>query len=348
MSEPRSTLHIVSNADEKFSPGLAVAVASTVAAASGECDYHFLILDGGLAQGALESLSETIAAIAAKKGIRATLEPLMVDQERLMVLPERRGSRMTYAKLVLPEILPDLDSIIYLDADVLCFTGLEAVHPPAGESQWLLAGVRDYFSVIENDCPWIDQVPATERRLPYVNCGVMWMNLQGLREIDFTGRSIAARAAIGNARQGDQSVFNFLCRGKSFILPDRVNHMTSIGSTRPLCEGDLDLNLHHIGSPKPWLGPPKTSNWLAHQLWHQARSTLFSHIAAHIPELPRDLASIHRKSLFYSLLNPTRAAHYRSDLRSLSDPSGILKLANHHWISRTKKAGSGDSQSFGR
>lgn len=335
MSEPRSTLHIVSNADEKFFPGLAVAVASTVAAASGECDYHFLILDGGLAQGALESLSEAIAAIAAKKGIRATLEPLMVDQERLMVLPARRGSRMTYAKLVLPEILPDLDSIIYLDADVLCFTGLEAVHPPAEESQWLLAGVRDYFSVIENDCPWIDQVPATERRLPYINCGVMWMNLQGLRKIDFTGRSIAARAAIGNARQGDQSVFNFLCRGKSFILPDRVNHMTSIGSTRPLCEGDLDLNLHHIGSPKPWLGPPKTSNWLAHCLWHQARATLFSGGATRVPPVPGDFAAIRCKALLYSLFNPRRGAYYRSDLRSLRDPAELIGMAQSHWKSVT-------------
>lgn len=334
----RPTLHIVSNADEIFFPGLEVAVASAVAAASGDCDYHFLILDGGLPPGGLDSLSKTIADIAASKNIRATLEPLIIDQNRLLVLPERRGSRMTYAKLVLPEILPHLDSILYLDADVLCFKGLESVHPPSGETQWLLAGARDFFSVIEKDCPWLDQVPPAERKLPYINCGVMWINLKGLREMDFTDRAITARASIGAARQGDQSVFNFLCRGKSFILPDAINHRTAIGSSRPFCEGRLDMNIHYIGSPKPWLGAAKTSNWLAHQLWHQARVALFPHVPAHVPAPPHDLASIRQKALLYSFLNPTRAAHYRSDLRSLSDPGGILALANNHWTSRTTTA----------
>ncbi len=328
----RPTLHIVSNADEKFLPGLEVAVASAVAAASGACDYHFLILDGGLPPGALEKLAATIARIAAYRGIRATLEPLMIDQNRLLALPERRGSRMTYAKLVLPEILPQLDSIRYLDADVLCFAGIETVRPPAGESQWLLAGARDFFSILEKDCPWLDQVPPADRRLPYINCGVMWMNLKGLREMDFTERAINARASIGNARQGDQSVFNFLSRRKSFILPDAINHRTAIGSARMFFRGSLDFNIHFIGSPKPWLGPPKTSNWLAHRLWHQAHSMLFSGRNETPPPPPaRDLSSIRRKALLYSLFNPARAAHYRSDIRSLADPGGILHRAGQHW-----------------
>ena len=330
----RPVLTVVSNADERFFPGLAVAVASAVAAASGECDYHFLILDGGLKAESLAGLGRRIGDIAAGRGIRTTLDPLAIDQNRLSVLPARRGSRMTYAKLVLPEILPHLDSIIYLDADVLCFTGVESVHPPAGEEdRWLLAGARDYFSVIEKDCPWIDQVPVTERKLPYINCGVMWMNLRGLRESNFTERAIAARAAAGEARQGDQAVFNFLCRGKSFVLPPQINHFTAIGSARPLCEGNLDLNLHHIGSPKPWLGPPKTSNWLAHRLWHQAHAALFCTIAP-AAKPPHDLASIRRKALLYALFNPRRAAHYRCDLRSLIDPGDVMEQARRHWDSR--------------
>ncbi len=322
----RPTLNIVSNADERFLPGLEVAVASAVAAASGAFDYHFHILDGGLPVDALHKLGETIARIANKRGIHVALDPLEIDQTRLEVLPERRGSRMTYAKLVLPEVLYDLNSIIYLDADVLCFTGIESIHPPAEESQWLLAGARDFFSVIEKDCPWIDQVPLEERKLPYINCGIMWMNLKGLRAMGFTERAIAARSMIANARQGDQSVFNFLCRGKVFILPPQINHFTSIGSARPLCEGNLDLNLHLIGSPKPWLGPPKTSNWLAHQLWHQARTMLFPAQTGSPYSLPTaDFHRVRRKALLYRLLNPSRATHYTVDLRSLGDPCGLLE-----------------------
>jgi|688.fasta_scaffold191517_2 lipopolysaccharide biosynthesis glycosyltransferase len=330
----RPVLHIVSNADERFYPGLALAVASAVAAASGACDYRFLILDGGLPSDELRNLSASIARIAGAKNMRATLEPLSIDLNRLAVLPERRGSRMTYAKLVLPEILASLDSIIYLDADVLCLTGIEAIHPPAGETDWLLAGARDFFGVIEKDCPWIAQVPVEERRLPYINCGMMWMNLKGLRDIDFTGRSIAARAAAGEARQGDQAVFNFLCRGKSHILPDSINHRTGIGSNRPLCAGNTNLNIHYIGSPKPWLGRPRTCEWLAHRVWHQARAALLPEMDVVETEAPpHDLATIRRKAFLYSLINPRRAAQYRSDLESLGDPGGILAATRERWKS---------------
>ena len=337
MSRPRPQLTVVSNADARFFRGLAVAVTSAVAAASGDFDYRFLILDGGVNAELLDGLAEMVRETGARRGIRATLEPLGVDQNRLLVLPERRGSRMTYAKLVLPEILPALDSIIYLDADILCYLGLESVRPPAGEDHWLLAGARDFFAVIEKDCPWIDQVPRAERRLPYINCGVMWMNLKGLREMDFTTRAIAARAAIPVARQGDQAVFNFLCRGHSHILPPAVNHFTSLGSTRPFREGNLNLNIHYIGSPKPWLGPPKTSTWLAHSLWHQARAALIPGVALDMPSLPpHDHAIVRCKAALYTVFNPPRAAHYRGDLRSLEDPARILAAASKHWSVRLR------------
>jgi lipopolysaccharide biosynthesis glycosyltransferase len=331
----RPKLTIVSNADEKFYPGLAVAVASTVAAASGAYDYHFLILDGGLSSDSLAHLSNIIDKIAEKKSMRVILEKLAIDQKRLQALPERRGSRMTYAKLLLPEILPHLDSIIYLDADILCFKGIENAMPPtAQESDWLLAGVLDFFDTLDKDCPWLDQLSATDRRQPYINCGVMWMNLEGLRQIRSTSEAVRICSGTETARNGDQTFFNFLCRGKSYLLDDKLNHRTSIGSTRPLCDGDLHLNIHYIGSPKPWLGGSKTSNWLAHQLWHQAFSALFPKEPKSISSIPpHDLASISRKALLYTILNPSRAAHYRSDLRSLKDPAKILTRAAAHWAS---------------
>ncbi|MBC8126135.1 MAG: hypothetical protein H8M99_03160, partial [Gloeobacteraceae cyanobacterium ES-bin-144] len=90
--------------------------------------------------------------------------------------------------------------------------------------------------------------------------------------------------------------------------------------------------LHYIGSPKPWLGAPKTSNWLAHCLWHQARKVLLDESPCPLPSLPtHDYSTIRWKSLLYTLLNPSRAADYRSDLHSLKDPAGIQLKANSHW-----------------
>jgi hypothetical protein len=46
---------------------------------------------------------------------------------------------------------------------------------------------------------------------------------------------------------------------------------------------------------------------------------------------PRDLAEIRRKAMLYRLFNPVRATHYRSDLHSLNDPSGVIEMAETHW-----------------
>jgi hypothetical protein len=53
------------------------------------------------------------------------------------------------------------------------------------------------------------------------------------------------------------------------------------------------------------------------------------------PGTPHDLTAVRRKAVLYTILNPSRAAHYRSDLLSLSDPGGILKQADRHWTSPT-------------
>ncbi|NJM36387.1 MAG: hypothetical protein HC845_00085 [Akkermansiaceae bacterium] len=170
MINERPTLTIVSNADEKFFPGLAVAVTSAVAAASGKYNYDFIILDGGLKRSDLSKLESQINQLAAVKNISVGIEYLEITESQLKLFPERRGSRMTYAKLVLPQLLSRLDSIIYLDADVLCFKGIESVHPPDGDKHWLLAGARDFFGTLEKDCPWLAKVSLTERSSPYINC----------------------------------------------------------------------------------------------------------------------------------------------------------------------------------
>lgn len=331
----RPVLTVVSNSDEGFFEGLRLAVASALAAASGKYDYHFLILDGGLSQEKMDALAVVLDGIAAKRGINVKLELLHIDQNRLAALPERRGSRMTYAKLVLPEVLSDLQSIVYLDADVVCFAGLEDFMIPDEEAdQWLLAGIRDFFSVIENECPWLDQVPQSERKLPYINCGIMWINLEGLRKMGFTDKAITARAALPNARQGDQSVFNFLCRGKIKLLPAKLNHCAALGANRLLLEAGLDSNVHYIGARKPWKKEPKTSNWLVHKLWHQARARVFGGIdlATNSGDArPFDEREVRRKGLFYTVLNPKRGSDYRADLRSLEDPTGLFAEASDYW-----------------
>lgn len=64
MQSSRPKLHIVSNSDERFFPGLSVAVASAVAAASGKFDYHCFIRNEGLPRNRSVNTIEIMASIA--------------------------------------------------------------------------------------------------------------------------------------------------------------------------------------------------------------------------------------------------------------------------------------------
>ncbi|MDP0490490.1 MAG: glycosyltransferase [Verrucomicrobiota bacterium JB023] len=316
MSQP--ALHAASIANERFFPGLAAALASAVYSANGARDYHFHLLDGGIEPASFSSLDACLKRLAKGKGIDITLERHEIPEERLATLPERRGSRMTFAKFLLPELFPHLETLIYLDADVLYLRGIEEID--CDDASQLLAGVRDYISVIGNDCPWSDTLTPAELQLPYLNAGILWMNLAAIREEGFIPDAIALRAATTGMARGDQPVWNYFCRGRMKLLPDPLNYRLGLGSCERLVREWKTLNLHYIGAPKPWLGPPQTHKHFAHTIWHSFASEHLAELALTPKPLPlassADLAAYRRKSLTYSIFNPQRARHYREAVKS--------------------------------
>lgn len=323
----RRPLHLVSNADARFFPGLAAALLSAVDQASGQWDYRIYVLDGGLEVDAMKWLQARLLEHGARKGIAVQLESLQVKEEMLASLPERRGSRMTFAKLLLPQLLPDLDELIYLDSDVLYFAGVEGIRP-ADEAarKHYLAGVLDFTRVLRNDCPWQKGLSREELEMPYINAGVMWMHLARLREDRIGEQGIALRAATPAMRRGDQPVFNYFCRGQMHLLLENMNYCLSLGSVGKLLAAATckpRMNLHYIGSPKPWLGAPVTHKYLAYNIWHHYAREIGLDAFYEAPEklplpTPDDYASYRSKAFWYRFINPQRAQHYRDAVRSVA------------------------------
>jgi hypothetical protein len=154
---------------------------------------------------------------------------------------------------------------------------------------------------------------------------------QAVEQLEGSEAKRLATAQIGLGEPVDQAS---LRRGERLESGGGVNHFTSIGSNGPLCEGGIDMNIHYIGSPKPWLGNAKTCNWLAHQLWHQARNAIFPGAGTAPPEAPHDLAAIRRKAMLYRLINPKRARDYQEDMLSLQDPGQAMRRARRYWSER--------------
>lgn len=315
----RETIAIVGNADTKFFPGLAVALLSALEKASGKYNYQFYVLNGGLEQDQLKWLEEKIKSTGLSLNIEASLTSLHVDETKLQTLPKRRNSRMPFAKLIMPDLLVQHALVIYIDSDILVHRGIEELYESANLSKnWLLYGVRDYFSILKNDCPWLDQLTKEEQNLPYINSGLMAMNLEAFRENKLLDEAIQIRAAAGEQRLGDQSVFNFVCRGKVQLSQAEMNHLIALGSGLLILENHVQMNLHFIGKNKPWLFPPNPSQYVAHQLWHDFADSIGLQRDVTHCALPDDsLIKRHQIKKWTNLFNPKRAAHYRNDLLSL-------------------------------
>jgi lipopolysaccharide biosynthesis glycosyltransferase len=336
MSHEVPVISIACGADQKFFPGLMVALASAVATASGRFNYKIYIIDGGLLEESSCQLERLLLSIGATIGISVHVEYASIAEHALDIFPAWRGSRMTFLKLLLPEVLRSVSNVIYIDSDILCFIGVEAVIPVAQQELTLLAGVLDFYSQLEDDCPWKNTLSTEERRLPYINCGLLWMNLDLLRRQEISRRAFELVETTKDLRFGDQTLFNYLCRGQIQLLPKRLNFRPSLGN---LCRFATRCNLHLIGTPKPWIGAPKCYNWLPHRLWSQAYGKLIASSDPVRIAVPSDLNSARLKSLIYLLFNPRRSRDYRDALNSIIKGEGALNEARIFWdnILKNKK-----------
>ena len=125
----------------------------------------------------------------------------------------------TYFRLILPELLLDLDKVIYLDCDTLVCGSLRELWD-IDISRYALAGVpdriNDYVRVYNRlDYPMSDG---------YINAGVLLINLNRWREDNvFEQAADIARVMTGRLHNHDQDIINKLYHGEILFLSFRWN-----------------------------------------------------------------------------------------------------------------------------
>lgn len=337
MPSPRPILHLASITNDRFFPGLAVAFASAINSASGKYDYHLHLIDDGLPPERLPAVRQAWESIAATRGIQLFVSLVPFEAEHYEGLPPLRDSFATYVKLLLPQLFPDLDTIRFIDADLLCCAGVEGLC--AEEGSHLVAGISD--SVM---APGRDPLPGTtmtaaEKQNPYINGGVLWMNLKRLRE-ERTFENALDIARTHQPKTHDQTLINHLCRGRIATLPDSLNLLLTRHTSGRIAQEWTTLNVHYIGPNKPWAATdPTTKEFFSFSLWHAAAQAFLPGLLPEARSLPLpqppDLTLIRVKAVLYTLINPLRGAWYRRCLAScvhwkqfLQTPAAPFKMLN--------------------
>lgn len=165
----------------------------------------------------------------------------------------RHITKATYYRLILHNILPETDFILYIDVDTVILKDLSHLYPDTSNA------FKPYLLAVKS--PTISDVIATHFKddpTIYVNAGVIGMNLKAFRD-DKLGPVFLKEAQKGY-KVVDQDVLNIICKNRIQFLHPKYNCHTWVQNqamenfypSDTIIEALADPAIYHWNGNKPW------------------------------------------------------------------------------------------------
>ena len=132
-------------------------------------------------------------------------------------IDERYTEAASY-RLLLPELLPDYDKVIYIDCDIIVRNDIAKLYRETELNNNYLAGV--FEAPLDFQVERFKSIGCNPRE--YINSGFLIMNLALLRQDGMTGKLIEA-LKVDYLEFPDQDVLNKVCQGRIMGLPPYHN-----------------------------------------------------------------------------------------------------------------------------
>lgn len=169
-----------------------------------------------------------------------------------------RYSEAASYRLLLPELLPEIDSIVYLDCDIVVRQDIAGLYESIDLADNLIAAV--YEAPIENQAERWTKLGCDPGK--YFNSGFLVMNLKRMRE-EGTSSKFLDELRADYLEFPDQDVLNIVCKGRVLPLPPEYNSIRTF--FLPQYADDYERqygpdsrrevvnsgNIHYTGG-KPW------------------------------------------------------------------------------------------------
>ena len=164
-------------------------------------------------------------------------------------------SKAACYRLLLPNLLKNVDLCLYLDSDTLVVGNIEPLWE-TDLSGYSLAGVFQNIAPVRSQTVG-DQIPGLQT---YVNSGVLLMNLELMRRRNLQETLLRG---ISDYLLVDQDLLNVVCYGSIQLLPPEYNVMAGTNVDAPKI-----LHFHMRDYLRPWVNPRSGG---AVQWWNTAR-----------------------------------------------------------------------------
>ena len=237
------TLHIVTGADDNYAAGVLVLIASAAFHTKG---LRVTVLDNGISP----ANRARIDALGPHLGIQVARIEIAADA--FSDLPVRRGhlTRSTYLRLLIPDLLPDADRVVYMDCDMVATDDLSPLAT--------LPLDKAVVAAVPDPSPDERELASTGvARGDYVNAGLLVMNLPVWRAENIAGRCLALLSDPARPlRAEDQSALNIAAAGRILKLPARFNlYADPAAHADPAALPADPAVIHYVVNLKPWTAP---------------------------------------------------------------------------------------------
>ncbi|MEY2423398.1 MAG: hypothetical protein QOI95_3465 [Acidimicrobiaceae bacterium] len=216
-----SVVHVAAATDAAYVPWTAAALLSCIES-SGADDIHVHLF---LANDVAEQDRNDLRELMATRGALAKLLP--VDDAALARLPAKTaagGGRICWVRTLLPDRLPDIDRVIYLDADVF-------VRAPIGDL-WRIdlqgAPIAAVPNVVHPGMHAHVASMGVTGSAGYFNAGVIIVDLELWREQHLASSVMDYAVGHPNNPWFDQDALNVVFNGRWHRLHPRWNAMNSL------------------------------------------------------------------------------------------------------------------------
>ena len=168
-------------------------------------------------------------------------------------------SKAALFKFDIPNILPDLDKVLYLDGDTIVLDDLVELFN---------TDIKDYYAGVVRDFPayYVRKDYEEVGLYDYFNSGVMLLNLNNLRNNKIPEKLLEYKLQSNSTRYMDQDCFNVIFSGHIKFLDPKYNFMTSaIYLYDKFCLKHSDpVLVHTTTGEKPWkfAGVPYSDVWV--------------------------------------------------------------------------------------
>ena len=242
------TVQVALASDANYFPGLLVTSVSLARHASRDVALAFHVLDGGIGADNLTFLRGKLAAVHPHVKVKT----YDVDATQFADFPEwTGGSRMAYARLLMAEILSNVEHVLYCDVDFLWTGDVAELWALRSDSVALQACADGWCGTLSSEGRWFRDRGFAFDPDRYVCSGLLLVNLGLWRARRIGRRTMDFLTAHGDVQFADQTAFNAVVDDIAF-LPRKWGRFS-----REVKSGELPgaWAIHFAG------GAPWCSNW---------------------------------------------------------------------------------------